>query len=202
MKLILISKPTFFVEEDKILTTLFEEGLEILHLRKPDTPPVYAERLLTLIPEKFRRRIVVHSNFYLKDEYKLKGIHLNKRNPRPPENYSGHISCSCHTIEEVASRKGPCSYVFLSPIFDSISKNGYNSPFTLDQLKAASKSGIIDKKVIALGGIDEENLPKIKDLGFGGVAVLGSLWEKFDPASDYSYRNLIEHFRKLKRLAE
>lgn len=202
MKLILISKPTFFVEEDKILTTLFEEGLEILHLRKPDTPPVYAERLLTLIPEKFRRRIVVHSNFYLKDEYKLKGIHLNKRNPRPPENYSGHISCSCHTIEEVTSRKGPCSYVFLSPIFDSISKNGYNSPFTLDQLKAASKSGIIDKKVIALGGINEENLPKIKDLGFGGAAVLGSLWEKFDPASDYSYRNLIEHFQKLKRLAE
>ena len=52
MKLILITTPTYFVEEDKILTTLFDEGLDILHLRKPDTAPVYAERLLTLIPEK------------------------------------------------------------------------------------------------------------------------------------------------------
>ena len=202
MKLILISKPTFFVEEDKILTALFEEGLEILHLRKPDTAPVYAERLLTLIPEKFRRRVVVHSNFYLKDEYKLKGIHLNKQNPRPPVNYSGHISCSCHTLEEVASRKGPCSYVFLSPIFDSISKAGYKSAFTQEQLRAAAKSGIIDKKVVALGGVDEDNIRQLKDLGFGGAAVLGSLWDKFDFASDYSYCDLIDHFRKLKRLAE
>lgn len=51
MKLILITTPTYFVEEDKIITTLFDEGLDILHLRKPDTAPVYAERLLTLIPK-------------------------------------------------------------------------------------------------------------------------------------------------------
>ena len=69
MKLILITTPTYFVEEDKIITTLFDEGLDILHLRKPDTAPVYAERLLTLIPEKYHKRIVVHDDFYLKEEY-------------------------------------------------------------------------------------------------------------------------------------
>ena len=77
MKLILITTPTYFVEEDQILTALFEEGLDILHLRKPQSSPVYAERLLTLIPEKYHKRIVVHDNFYLKEEYKLKGINLN-----------------------------------------------------------------------------------------------------------------------------
>ena len=40
MKLILLTPPDFFVEEDKILTALFEEGLDLLHLRKPDTEPV------------------------------------------------------------------------------------------------------------------------------------------------------------------
>lgn len=39
MKLIVVTAPTFFVEEDKIITALFEEGLDILHLRKPETPP-------------------------------------------------------------------------------------------------------------------------------------------------------------------
>ena len=53
MKLILMSTPYFFVEEHQILTALFEEGLEILHLRKPETEPVYSERLLTLIPQEF-----------------------------------------------------------------------------------------------------------------------------------------------------
>lgn len=50
MKLIVVTAPTFFVEEDKIITALFEEGLDILHLRKPETPAMYSERLLTLIP--------------------------------------------------------------------------------------------------------------------------------------------------------
>ena len=55
MKLILLTPPDFFVEEDKILTALFEEGLDLLHLRKPDTEPVYSERLLTLLPESHHK---------------------------------------------------------------------------------------------------------------------------------------------------
>ena len=51
MKLIVLTDPGFFVEEDKILTTLFDEGLDILHLRKPGSEPVYCERLLSLIPD-------------------------------------------------------------------------------------------------------------------------------------------------------
>jgi thiamine-phosphate pyrophosphorylase len=202
MKLILITTPTYFVEEDKIITTLFDEGLDILHLRKPDTAPVYAERLLTLIPEKYHKRIVVHDHFYLKEEYKLKGIHLSHRNPLIPDNYTGHVSASCHTFDEVMADKKMCDYVFLSPIFDSISKEGYASAFTSESIREAAEKGIIDKRVIALGGVDENNLLQVKDFGFGGAAILGGLWNKFDPASDYNYQELIAHFRKLKRLAD
>ena len=74
MKLILITPPTYFVEENKIITDLFEEGLDILHLRKPSTAPMYAERLLTLIPEQYHKRIVVHGHFYLKEEYRLVNV--------------------------------------------------------------------------------------------------------------------------------
>ena len=83
MKLIVVTAPTFFVEEDKIITALFEEGLDILHLRKPETPAMYSERLLTLIPEKYHKRIVTHEHFYLQEEFSLMGIHLNARNPNP-----------------------------------------------------------------------------------------------------------------------
>ena len=37
MKLILMTVPYFFIEEHQILTALFDEGLEVLHLRKPGT---------------------------------------------------------------------------------------------------------------------------------------------------------------------
>ena len=202
MKLILMTSPTCFVEEDKIITALFEEGLDILHLRKPDIAPMYVERLLTLIPEQYHKRIVVHENFYLKDEFKLKGIHLNSRTPNVPENYKGHISQSCHPLEEIKKHKKECDYVFLSPIFDSISKQNYHSNYTSEEIRKAHKAGIIDKKVIALGGIDVDNIKQVKDYGFGGAAILGAMWDKFDTCCDRDYACLIEHFKKLKKLAD
>ncbi|MBE6275246.1 MAG: thiamine phosphate synthase [Bacteroides sp.] len=202
MKLILITPPTYFVEEDKIITDLFEEGLDILHLRKPNTAPMFAERLLTLIPEQYHKRIVVHGHFYLKEEYKLKGIHLNSRNPQQPNHYKGHLSRSCHSLEEVKEYKKSCDYVFLSPVFDSITKKDYHANYTPDEIRKAHKAGIIDKKVIALGGIDVDNIRQVKNYGFGGAAIMGALWNKFDARSDYDYSQLIEHFRKLKKLAD
>lgn len=129
MKLILLTMPDFFIEEHQILTALFDEGLELLHLRKPDSESVYLERLLTLIPETYRKRIVLHDHFYLKSEYNLAGIHLNNRNPLPPQNYKGQVSRSCHSAEEVLQYKKNYDYLFLSPIFNSISKEGYKSNF-------------------------------------------------------------------------
>ena len=202
MKLILMTTPYFFVEEHQILNALFDEGLDILHLRKPNTEPVYSERLLTLIPECYRKRIVVHDFFYLKNEYKLKGIHLNHRNPELPPKYKGHISCSCHTPEEVMLHKKICDYVFLSPIFDSISKEDYSSTFTKADLQVLARQKVIDRKVMALGGVDLENMATIKALGFGGAVILGDIWNRFSIYSTENFKELIAHFRRLRKAAE
>ena len=53
---------------------------------------------------------------------------------------------SCHSLEEVAKYKATCDYVFLSPIYDSISKEGYPSAYTTDSLQKARQAGIIDAK--------------------------------------------------------
>jgi thiamine-phosphate pyrophosphorylase len=202
MKLIAVTTPHFFVEEDKIITELFEEGLDILHLRKPDTAAVYSERLLKLIPEKYHKKIVTHEHFYTKEEFNLMGIHLNSRNSIEPESYEGHISCSCHSIEEVKQKKELYDYVFMSPIFDSVSKVGYQSKYTPEDLRSAAKDGIIDKNVIALGGIAADNILEVKDFGFGGAALLGDLWGKFDCRNDQDYLGIIRHFKKLKEIAD
>ena len=84
MKLIIMTKPTFFVEEDKILTSLFDEGMDNLHLYKPGASPMYSERLLTLLPEDLDRKVTVHEHFYLKEEYGLKGIHIDNETDTAP----------------------------------------------------------------------------------------------------------------------
>ena len=71
--------------------------------------------------------------------------------------------------------KNDYDYVFLSPIFDSISKAGYKSSFTEEMLKDASSKGIIDKKVVALGGVTLDMIPYLKELNFGGAAMMGGV---------------------------
>ena len=117
MKLIVLTKSTFFVEEDKILTSLFETGMDNLHLYKPGAEPVYSERLLTLIPEDFYGKITVHDHFYLKEEFRLKGIHLNDCQTEVPAGYRGNITRTCHSIDELKAAKKQSNYVFLKTLF-------------------------------------------------------------------------------------
>ena len=202
MKLVLMTTPYFFVEEHQILNALFDEGLEILHLRKPDTEPVYSERLLTLIQECYRKKIVVHDHFYLKNEYGLKGIHLNQRNPEMPPKYKGHLSCSCKSVDDILLHKKKFDYVFLSPTFTNGLSGDGEQTSDLSQLRSLALQKVIDKKVFAFGGVQLDNIEQVKDLGFGGAVVLGDIWNRFSIHSTQDFKDLIQHFRKLRKAAE
>ena len=197
MKLIIMTKSTFFVEEDMILTTLFEEGLENLHLYKPQSDPVYSERLLTLLSDDYYKHITVHDHFYLRDEYGLRGIHLENPNDALPYGYRGHVSRTCTSISQLREAKKNSKYVFLKSIFDSHTNHTDRQSFTAEELKKASRQGLIDRHVYALGGISLDNISQVADMGFGGVVVCGDLWNRFNIHHEQDYKQLIAHFKKL-----
>lgn len=193
-KLIVLTTPYFFPDEGQIISRLFEEGLERLHLRKPGCTAEALRALISSIPMIYYPRIILHDWFSIAVERNLGGVHLNRRNPIPPDNFTGSISRSCHSLQEVEQSRH-CDYVFLSPLFDSISKEGYGRAFSMEELAAASSDGIINEKVFALGGIDTTTLPLLKDLPFGGVAVLGAVWGK-EVSIDNSDR-IIKHLKQI-----
>ena len=197
-----MTKSTFFVEEDKILATLFEAGMDNLHLYKPGSEPVYSERLLTLLSEDFYGKITVHDHFYLKEEFRLKGIHLNSCQAEIPQHYRGNVSRTCHCIDELKEAKKKSNYVFLKTMFDSQSNPADKSTLTAEMLREASKKKLIDKKVYALGGMNLDNISMAKDLGFGGVVICGDLWNRFDIHNELDYKALISHFEKLRKAVE
>ncbi len=141
MKLIVVTTPTFFVEEDKIITALLKRDWIFYiseNLRhRPCIPNAPVDADSGKISSK---RIVTHEHFYLKEEFNLMGIHLNARNPRSRMIMPDiHVSCSCHSVEEVKNRKHFYDYVFMSPIYDSISKVNYYSTYTAEELREAQK---------------------------------------------------------------
>ena len=197
-----MTQPTFFVEEDKILTSLFDEGLDNLHLYKPGASPMYSERLLTLLSDSFYPKISVHDNFYLKEEYHLHGIHISDPETPVPNGYRGHVSRTCTDLSLLKKAKKNADYVFLKYIFDSQSEPEQKASFTMEELKEASRRGLIDRHVYALGGMNLDTIRIVRDLGFGGVVVSGDLWNRFDIRQEMDYRALIEHFTKLRKAVD
>ena len=195
MKFIIISSEMGFDREARAFNKLFDAGASLLHLRKPQvTKPELAD-LLQQISTDYYDRIVLHDHFELAYSFGLKGIHLNRRNPNRPEFEVSSVSCSCHSLKQVSDCAGNYNYVFLSPIFDSISKSGYNHAFTEPELRDAQEKNIINENVIALGGINETTIPLAKKYGFGGMAVLGALWE--DYSCDKDEDKLLQRFKNL-----
>lgn len=176
MKWIVITSPDFLSGEASAIGLLLQNGVDSIHLRKPFSDKIDVQKLLEEIPSKFHRAIVLHDHFELCGRYGLQGIHLNSRNHDIPRGFKGSLSCSCHSIEEVEKWKNKMDYVFLSPIFNSISKQGYKSAFSFDLLETARQEKIIDEKVVALGGVTYSAIPWLQSLSFGGAAFLGDVW--------------------------
>ena len=201
MKLVIMTKSTFFVEEDKILATLFDEGMDNLHLYKPGSSPLYSERLLTLLPEECYRKITVHDHFYLQNEYHLAGIHLDIPGSPVPEGYKGRVSRTCTDLLKLKEMRRKSEYVFLKNVFGDFDSDSNEPAFTLTRLEEAAANGLLDRHVYALGGATLENIRTAKELGFGGIVIRDDLWNKFDIQSQTDFKEVILHFERLRKAA-
>ncbi|MBR2367740.1 MAG: thiamine phosphate synthase [Alistipes sp.] len=177
---IAITLPEAIDGELAIIRRLLADGFDIIHLRKPNADTNYCRALLEQLTDKERARIVIHDYYPLYEEFALRGVHINKNVTHLPPDYSGSRSRSCHSLDEIRAYKEEYDYLFLSPIFDSISKRGYRSAFSHDELQNASDNNIIDAKVIALGGITEDKIPYLESLHFGGIAMSGAIYRHYD----------------------
>lgn len=173
MKWLVVTPPSFFEGEVFFIQRLIKAGVDLVHFRKPDATAEQCAAVLRSLTSEERSRIVVHQHFQQAETYGLHGIHLNRRCPEPLSDYAGSISRSCHSLEEVARYEPSCNYVFLSPIFNSISKQGYQAAFSDEELTHAAADGIIDGRVYALGGVTPECVPALRKWHFGGAAMLG-----------------------------
>ena len=179
MRTVVITEPAMLPYEAEVIPRLLDAGVWRVHVRKPGAEEVAVARLLEEIPPKYRKRLSLHDCHALARIYGVGGVHLNRRAPLPPEGFRGLISRSCHSLEELLVYKDSCDYMFLSPVFDSISKQGYKSRFTLEEIRAFSDKMSLHEKVFALGGVTPGNAGLLQKAGFGGVAVLGYIWEPF-----------------------
>ncbi|MFH1319900.1 MAG: thiamine phosphate synthase [Bacteroidota bacterium] len=191
MKIIVLSSPRGSSSEPNVITQLFRNGLEIFHLRKPTFSQKEMEEYLDLIPKKYLDRIMIHSHHKLAVKYNLNGIHLTRKYRKSKyrtrmrlkllrlKKPDIKITTSFHSLNSLFDDERDYDYVFLSPVFDSISKGDYTSKFSGHNLEVVlSKT---KHNVIALGGVDVDKVDKIKKMNFFGMALHGAVWGNDKP---------------------
>jgi len=191
-QLVLLTAPAAQPDEPHILTALMAQGLTRLHLRKPGWPAARLEALIQALPPQYHARLVLHTCPELVRRYRLGGLHLTGAGRRAakcrPRLLPGQtLSTSFHSLAEIARTRRHYDYVFLSPIFDSISKKGYVSNFDLGDvqrfLQVLAGQASHRPPVLALGGIDSPGMALVQQAGFAGAAVLGAVWQSADPVA-------------------
>lgn len=172
------SEIAVFREQERIINFIKSGYVEYFHIRKPSFSLQEMREYLAVFPNEVRQKLSLHDFHSLAFEMGIGGIHINKRNPILKEEYKKkRISVSCHSIEQVKEWKEKANYIFLSPIFDSISKKGYKSTFSPDELKNCFNKKILNDKVVALGGITKKNIKELENIGFSSCALLSDLWQ-------------------------
>ena len=174
MKLVVITPERPVHNEAKLISSMLDCGVARVNLRHPGIDSVALRNILDGIPHRNMARVSLHGCHELAREYGT-GIHLNSRNPVAPENFSGSLSISCHSIEE-ATRASGKQYYFISPVFPSISKPGYQPVIALDDYRKAFRNGYLDHRAVALGGVAPQNIHLLNEIGFNAVAMLGYVW--------------------------
>ncbi|WP_020531393.1 thiamine phosphate synthase [Flexithrix dorotheae] len=184
MKILVLSPPETIPNELEYLKGFFNHGLEIFHLRKPKFSLRELEQYIQKVPVKFHPRIMLHSHHDLIDKYDLRGLHYSEKTKESWQLNNPHLkSTSFHSLAQLTEDNPIFEYVFLSPIFNSISKPGYSAAFKIEDLKQALAGS--NTTVIALGGMNKQSIGRVKQLGFSGMALLGGIWNRISPVETF-----------------
>jgi thiamine-phosphate pyrophosphorylase len=169
------------------ITDLFENGLMVLHLRKPKLDSKEVEDILKQIPKKYLPYIMIHGKYNLASKYNLRGVHL-KRSHRN-NNLSSRflrfklklfhpklkISTTFHSLQSLRENNVKYDYVLLSNVFNASSKFNFEDSGMKILKTVISKC---NQNVFAIGGVKTEYLESIKEAQFAGAGLSSSIFKE------------------------
>ncbi|MGK6343148.1 thiamine phosphate synthase [Chryseobacterium sp. DT-3] len=185
--ILVITPETIVKNETEIINRMFQEGLDLLHIRKPMMGREEMINFLYGIDREFYPQLVLHGYYDLGSDHHISRFHFREadRKDEAYKSYTGQstLSTSVHDIETYNSLEKEWDYAFISPVFPSISKKGYGEELTvMQEIKYRANQNV---KLIALGGINESNICKVFENGADGAALLGAVWESNQPLNTF-----------------
>lgn len=189
--MIVITNPIHIANEIDTIHLLFENGLELLHIRKPDFSETEMKLFLSKVEIEFRSKLALHQYHHLAQEFGINRIHFTektriKTSKKSLRKWKGNrftLSTSIHNMADFEKLSDVFDYAFFGPVFESISKLNYISDLNFKKELGQRKNN--KTALIALGGITSDKIKIALEYGFDDVALLGVIWNSNNPIENF-----------------
>ncbi len=171
---------------DKKLTDIIEQaidgGVGTIQLREKDlsTCDLYSlAKEIHEITERKGANLIINDRVDIAIAVDADGVHLGWQSleidiVRKMIGSDKLIGFSAHSLEEAErAESSGANYISISPIFDTANKDYFIKPLGVGETGKIKKQ--IDILVIALGGINENNVDSVLRNGADGVAVISAI---------------------------
>jgi thiamine-phosphate pyrophosphorylase len=162
-------------------------GCRWVSLREKDLPPdeqVALAQKLAPIAKRYGARLTLHGDADLARRAGVNGVHLaatgDAAGARAMLGPQALLGISIHNAAEAAALDPRVvDYAIAGPAFLTVSKPGYGPALGPDGLAAVCRAALVP--IIAIGGIEPENIGDVIKPGVAGVAVMGSVMRSAEP---------------------
>jgi thiamine-phosphate pyrophosphorylase len=176
-------RPIAGLPHEEQIELLINGGSEFIQLRDKDASSreffEMAQACLKITREK-NAKLIVNDRVDIAMILEADGVHLGQDDLHPEQarrllGKEAIIGISTHTIEQVrAALKLPVDYVAFGPIFGTKTKANHHAVVGIEGLKRV-REVIGNLPLVAIGGIDLENLQEVFAAGADSAAMISAL---------------------------
>ena len=169
-----------------------DSGISILQLREKDISEIKKLCLKYNIP------LIINDNVEVAIKSGADGVHLGQTDmdlikAREVLGKEKIIGVSAKTVEQaVSAEKNGATYLGVGAVFNTNTKKDAK-PITKAVLKEICLA--VNIPVVAIGGIEKDNIKELKDTNIDGIAVVSAIFGKDDIKKEVN--NLKENLRKI-----
>jgi thiamine-phosphate pyrophosphorylase len=177
------------VETARIVEAALEGGATVIQLRKTSMPMLAQFRLASALRTLTRAHealLIINDHADLAIAADADGVHLGQDDLPPVAvralpGFEGRlIGRSTHSLAQaqLAVHEG-ADYIAVGPVYATPTKEGRPPVGTALVSRVA---GVVDRPLVAVGGIDLETAPAVIDAGAPAIAVVRAVYDASDPA--------------------
>ncbi|ODS32650.1 MAG: thiamin phosphate synthase [Candidatus Scalindua rubra] len=171
-----------------IIRQAIEGGVGTIQLREKDLSTKDLYKLAKELREKTKE---LNANLIINDRADIAlavgadGVHLGWQslNTNVVRRIIGHnkvIGYSAHNLKEAEKANfDGADYITISPIYDTTHKDYFIKPLGVEEIRKIKEK--VDIPVIALGGINENNVKEVLRSGVDGIAVISAILLSKEP---------------------